>query len=84
MASLTSPPETPATPATPATSSATPPATGLGPLLRWWRGERRMSQLDLASEAMTTPRYVSFVETGRAQPSRQMVVRLARALDETT
>jgi transcriptional regulator with XRE-family HTH domain len=40
-----------------------------------------MSQLDLASEAMTTPRYVSFVETGRAQPSRQMVVRLARALD---
>lgn len=59
----------------------TPPATGLGELLRWWRGERRMSQLDLASEAMTTPRYVSFVETGRAQPSRQMVVRLARALD---
>jgi transcriptional regulator with XRE-family HTH domain len=37
--------------------------------------------LDLASEARTTPRYVSFVETGRAQPSRQMVVRLARALD---
>ena len=31
--------------------------------------------------AATTPRYVSFVETGRAQPSRQMVVRLARALD---
>ena len=54
---------------------------GFGAVLRWWRGERRMSQLDLASEAMTTPRYVSFVETGRAQPSRQMVVRLARALD---
>ena len=44
-------------------------------------GVRRKSQLELASEAMTTPRYVSFVETGRAQPSRQMVVRLARALD---
>jgi transcriptional regulator with XRE-family HTH domain len=55
--------------------------TEFGGLLRWWRAERRMSQLDLASEAMTTPRYVSFVETGRAQPSRQMVVRLARALD---
>ena len=56
-------------------------APGFGGLLRWWRGQRRMSQLDLASEAMTTPRYVSFVETGRAPPSRQMVVRLAKALD---
>ncbi|NGN62512.1 helix-turn-helix transcriptional regulator [Streptomyces sp. A7024] len=55
--------------------------SGFGGLLRWWRATRRMSQLDLASEAMTTPRYVSFVETGRAQPSRQMVIRLARALD---
>jgi transcriptional regulator with XRE-family HTH domain len=55
--------------------------SGFGALLRWWRAERRMSQLDLAAEAMTTSRYVSFVETGRAQPSRQMVVRLARALD---
>ena len=42
---------------------------------------RGKSQLDLAVDAMTTPRYVSFVETGRSQPSRQMVVRLARALD---
>jgi transcriptional regulator with XRE-family HTH domain len=42
---------------------------------------RGRSQLDLANDAGTTPRYVSFVETGRAQPSRQMVVRLARALD---
>jgi transcriptional regulator with XRE-family HTH domain len=49
--------------------------------LRYWRRVRGKSQLDLAAEAMTTPRYVSFVETGRAQPSRQMVVRLARALD---
>jgi transcriptional regulator with XRE-family HTH domain len=61
-------------------SEAVSPA-GLGDLLRYWRGVRRMSQLDLASEAGTTPRYVSFVETGRSQPSRQMVVRLARALD---
>jgi transcriptional regulator with XRE-family HTH domain len=40
-----------------------------------------MSQLDLASAAESTPRYVSFVETGRSRPSRRMVVRLARALD---
>src|SRR5262245_58522450 len=53
----------------------------LGDLLRYWRNVRRASQLDLASRAGTTPRYVSFVETGRAQPSRQMVLRLARALD---
>jgi transcriptional regulator with XRE-family HTH domain len=53
----------------------------LGELLRYWRRLRGKSQLDLAIDAMTTPRYVSFVETGRSQPSRQMVVRLARALD---
>ena len=53
----------------------------LGDLLRHWRRVRRKSQLDLAGDARTTPRYVSFVETGRSQPSRQMVIRLARALD---
>jgi transcriptional regulator with XRE-family HTH domain len=52
-----------------------------GDLLRHWRRIRGKSQLDLAMDALTTPRYVSFVETGRSQPSRQMVVRLARALD---
>jgi transcriptional regulator with XRE-family HTH domain len=58
------------------------PAPGeLGHLLRHWRSVRGKSQLDLASDAGTTPRYVSFVETGRAQPSRQMVLRLAQALD---
>ena len=54
---------------------------GLGDLLRHWRRLRRKSQLDLATDARTTARYVSFVETGRSQPSRRMVVRLARALD---
>lgn len=53
----------------------------LGDLLRHWRRVRRMSQLDLAIEARTTARYVSFVETGRASPSRDMVGRLAVALD---
>ena len=62
--------------------SVTAPApAGFGQLLRHWRSVRAKSQLDLACDAETTPRYVSFVETGRAQPSRQMVVRLARALD---
>jgi transcriptional regulator with XRE-family HTH domain len=56
-------------------------ALKLGDLLRHWRAVRRVSQLHLASEAGTTPRYVSFVETGRAQPSRHMIVRLSRALD---
>jgi transcriptional regulator with XRE-family HTH domain len=62
-----------------------PAAPGAGPVLgdvlRYWRQVRSKSQLDLASEAMTTPRYISFVETGRSQPSREMVLRLARALD---
>jgi transcriptional regulator with XRE-family HTH domain len=65
-------------------ASSPPPApagASFGELLRHWRGVRRTSQLELASEAMTTPRYVSFVETGRSRPSRQMVLRLARALD---
>jgi transcriptional regulator with XRE-family HTH domain len=52
-----------------------------GDLLRHWRAVRRTSQLDLASAAGTTPRYVSFVETGRSRPSREMVLRLALALD---
>ena len=53
----------------------------IGVHLRRWRATRGTSQLELASESGTTPRYVSFVETGRARPSRQMVLRLARALD---
>ena len=40
-----------------------------------------MSQLDLASAAMTTPRHMSFLETGRSRPSREMVLQLAGALD---
>ena len=40
-----------------------------------------MSQLALATEAGVTPRHVSFVESGRANPSRDMVLKLARALD---
>lgn len=57
------------------------PGQTLGELLKYWRRTRGTSQLELASAAATTPRYVSFVETGRARPTRHMVVRLARALD---
>jgi transcriptional regulator with XRE-family HTH domain len=52
-----------------------------GELLRRWRGARRLSQLALSVEAQTTPRHLSFVETGRSQPSRDMVLRLARVLE---
>src|SRR5688572_6378431 len=52
-----------------------------GLLLREWRSRRRVSQLDLAVEAGVSSRHVSFIETGRAQPSREMVLMLARVLD---
>ena len=54
---------------------------GFGDLLRQWRTRRRLSQLDLAGEAGISARHLSFVETGRAQPSREMVLLLSRALD---
>lgn len=50
-------------------------------LLREWRQRRRMSQLDLASEAEISTRHLSFMETGRSQPSRDMVLHLAEQLD---
>jgi transcriptional regulator with XRE-family HTH domain len=56
-------------------------ASPVGALLQHWRRERRMSQLVLSHEAGVTQRHVSFVESGRANPSREMVLTLARALD---
>ena len=50
-------------------------------LLRHWRKERRLSQLDLALEASVSTRHISFLETGRARPSRDMVLHLGDALD---
>ena len=52
-----------------------------GALIREWRQRRRMSQLDLALEAGVSARHLSFVETGRARPSAEMVVHLAEQLD---
>lgn len=53
----------------------------IGPLLRDWRQRRRMSQLDLACEADISTRHLSFVETGRARPSREMLMHLFELLD---
>src|SRR5882724_6972504 len=55
--------------------------SAFGRLLRHWRARRRVSQLTLAVEAGVSSRHVSFIETGRAQPSREMVLRLAHVLD---
>ena len=52
-----------------------------GTTLKDWRAARRMSQLDLATEAAVSQRHVSFLETGRAKPSREMVIHLAIALE---
>ena len=61
--------------------SATSTTSGIGAHLREWRQRRRLSQLDLASDAEISTRHLSFLETGRAQPSREMVLRLAEHLD---
>jgi transcriptional regulator with XRE-family HTH domain len=53
----------------------------VGDLLRDWRQRRRLSQLALATEADVSARHVSFLETGRAQPSREMLLRLADQLE---
>src|SRR5919108_3808126 len=52
----------------------------VGNLLRKWRERRRLSQLDLACEAEISTRHLSFLETGRSLPSRDMVLRLAERL----
>jgi transcriptional regulator with XRE-family HTH domain len=53
----------------------------VGSLLREWRQRRRLSQLDLALGADVSARHVSFIETGRSVPSREMVLHLAQRLD---
>jgi transcriptional regulator with XRE-family HTH domain len=53
----------------------------VGLQLRHWRQQRRRSQMDLALDAEVSPRHLSCVETGKARPSREMVLRLAEQLD---
>jgi transcriptional regulator with XRE-family HTH domain len=52
-----------------------------GALLREWRRRRRVSQLDLSIEAGISTRHLSYLETGRSRPSREMVLRLSETLD---
>lgn len=53
----------------------------VGSLLREWRSSRRLSQLDLALEADISARHLSYIETGKSQPSRDMIARLSEVLD---
>ncbi len=65
----------------PAPRAPLPQRRHFGDHLRFWRQHRRLSQLDLAGEADISTRHLSFVETGRSVPSREMVLRLAERLD---
>lgn len=66
-------------------SSAPTMAAGVvppvGSMLREWRARRRVSQLELSAETGVSTRHLSFIETGRAKPSREMVLRLAEFLE---
>jgi transcriptional regulator with XRE-family HTH domain len=55
--------------------------TGVGALLRDWRQRRRLTQLELALEAGTSARHLSFVETGRSKPGRELLLRVADHLE---
>jgi transcriptional regulator with XRE-family HTH domain len=57
------------------------PHPNVGHLIREWRQRRRLSQLDLACEADISTRHLSYVENGRASPSREMLMHLAERLD---
>ncbi|WP_183094212.1 helix-turn-helix domain-containing protein [Nocardioides stalactiti] len=63
-----------------ATLSAVPDP-GVGDLLREWRQRRHLSQLDLANRADVSTRHLSYVETGRSQPTSAMILRLCHHLD---
>src|ERR1700723_2646088 len=58
-----------------------PQPVRIGDHLREWRQRRHLSQLDLAGDAEISARHLSFVETGRAAPSRDMVMKLAERLN---
>lgn len=62
-------------------TTPTPPTPTVGVLLRQWRGHRRRSQMDLALDVGVSTRHLSFIETGRANPSAEVVLALAEGLD---
>jgi transcriptional regulator with XRE-family HTH domain len=53
----------------------------VGELIRFWRTQRRLTQLELALDANLSTKHLSFVETGRSRPSRQLLIHLAQYLD---
>ena len=53
----------------------------VGELIRFWRTQRRLTQMELALDASLSTKHLSFVETGRSRPSRQLLVHLAQHLD---
>jgi len=63
------------------TATTTPPLDSFGDLLRYWRGKRGLSQLELAGDSAISQRHLSFLESGRSQPSREMVLKLGLVLD---
>jgi transcriptional regulator with XRE-family HTH domain len=65
----------------PTTRPPRPAPQPFGAHLRHWRQHRRLSQFDLAMDAAISTRHLSFVETGRSVPSREMVLRLSERLD---
>ncbi|MEM8683393.1 MAG: helix-turn-helix domain-containing protein [Pseudomonadota bacterium] len=56
-------------------------AESFGALLKHWRGERRMSQMELGLSADVSTRHISFLESGRAKPSRSMIIQLSETLN---
>jgi transcriptional regulator with XRE-family HTH domain len=61
--------------------ASTATSAGVGPLLREWRQRRHRSQLELALDSGVSARHISFLETGRSNPSREMVIGLASNLE---
>ena len=61
--------------------SITSPSRPVGELLRAWRERRRLTQLELALQAEVSTRHLSFLETGRSSPSREMILHLADQLE---
>jgi len=59
----------------------TPDRPEVGALLRWWRKRRGLSQMTLAHAIGVSPRHMSFVETGRSRPGREVLLRLACTLE---
>jgi transcriptional regulator with XRE-family HTH domain len=57
------------------------PSPPIGELLRTWRERRRLTQLELALQAEVSTRHLSFLETGRSSPSREMILHLADQLE---